>query len=76
MGKEPRINTVEKLIDSFGGPTAFGDAIGVDARHASVMKGRGSISAGRWADVLKAAKKLGISLTADDLVRMHSKGCG
>jgi hypothetical protein len=75
MAKKQRLDSVGKLIDLFGGPAAFGEEIGIDGRHASVMKGRGTIACNRWSSVLAAAKRRGIDLTADDLVRMHSEGC-
>lgn len=67
----PEIGSTEtaRIIDRFGGPAAFGRAIGVAGFHAQAMKTRDSIPPGYWLRVVEAAKKLGIEdISLDRLV--------
>lgn len=44
------------VFDAFEGPTELGLAIGVDRRHAAVMKVRGSIPPSYWSRLVAAGK--------------------
>jgi len=68
------MDTFSAVIDAFGGPAAFGEAIGVPDSHARTMKARDSIPAAHWQRVVAASiiKNIpGISLEA--LVRLAAK---
>lgn len=49
-----------EIIEAFGGPTAFGRAIGVKPSAASEMKRRKSIPVRHWPNVLNAARERGV----------------
>lgn len=50
-----------QIIDSFGGASSFGEAIGIPDSHARAMKARNSIPDGYWLDTVKAAEARGIN---------------
>lgn len=62
---------VTKIIDDFGGATAFARAIGVAPSTASEMKRRKSIPVRHWPVVLSAARERGINLDSDALMSAH-----
>jgi hypothetical protein len=47
-----------EVIDAFGGPHKFAEAIGVETSHARAMKTRNSISPDYWPEVVEAAAKM------------------
>ena len=51
------------VIDAFGGPLAFAEAVGIPASHARTMKARNSISADYWPQVVSAAEKRSPAIT-------------
>lgn len=68
------MDTFSDVIDAFGGPAAFGEAIGVPDSHARTMKARDSIPAAHWQRVVAASiiKSIpGVSLEV--LVRLAAK---
>ena len=68
------MKNIAELIDSFGGPTAFGRVIGKGASTASEMKRRGAIPLKYWPSVIKKAARSGIEgVTADMLVKLHTR---
>lgn len=59
------MRTFAEVVNAFGGPARFAEAIGIPAFHAQTMKTRDSIPATYWSDVVEAAKQArikGISL--------------
>jgi hypothetical protein len=54
------LDTFQAVIDAFGGPTKYADAIRVPGFHAQSMKTRGSIPPAYWADTVSAAAERGI----------------
>lgn len=54
------MNSFVQIIDAFGGPSAFGEAIGIPDSHARAMKARKSIPDGYWLKVVEAARERGI----------------
>lgn len=72
MAKAPK--TVPELIEAFGGPTKFAEAIGLNGPStASEMKRTGRISAEYWARIILEGNAREIPVTSDSLVSMHSK---
>lgn len=67
------MNTIPEIIDTLGGTTEFGRAIGVRQSTASEMKRRQSIPVQHWPKVIEAARIRKIKLTTDDLVELHLK---
>jgi len=64
--------TVPKLIDAFGGPTAFARVIGKGASTASEMKRNRSIPVDYWPAIIAAAGEAGIrGVTAERLMQIH-----
>lgn len=49
------MNSFADIIDAFGGPARFGEAVAVSASHAGVMKWRNAIPAEYWPAVVAAA---------------------
>lgn len=72
MSRSPK--SVPDLIDAFGGPTKFAEAIGLDgASTASEMRRTGRISSKRWVRVVAEAKALGIpGVTYEFLAHIHA----
>lgn len=63
------METFAQIIDLFGGPLAFSEAIGIPDSHARAMKARNSIPLAYWARMVRAAKVRGIKgLTVERLV--------
>ena len=61
--------TLDQLFEAFGGPTKFGEAIGVHRTHAGTMQTRGSIPPKYWPALIKAAAERGIEgVTAESLM--------
>jgi hypothetical protein len=50
----------DAIIEAFGGPKQFGDAIGISRTHAGAMKTRGSIPPEYWERIVEAAGARGI----------------
>lgn len=60
-----------QIIDAFGGPTPFGEAIGIPGSHARAMKARDSIPDGYWMRTVEAAKAREIQdVTLERLARL------
>lgn len=51
------LDTFQAVIEAFGGPTKYADAIGIPGFHAQSMKTRGSIPPAYWADTVSAARQ-------------------
>lgn len=49
------MNSFVEIIDAFGGPASFGEAIGIPDSHARAMKARDSIPDGYWLKTVDAA---------------------
>lgn len=49
------LNTFQAVIDAFGGPTKYAEAIGIPGFHAQSMKTRDSIPPAYWTDTVSAA---------------------
>lgn len=64
---------VPAIIEDFGGPTAFGRAIGVETSTASEMKRRKSIPVRYWPTLIAAAGEIGKAVTSDDLMAAHAE---
>lgn len=54
------MDTFQAVIDAFGGPTKYADAIKIPGFHAQSMKTRGSIPPAYWADTVSAATERNI----------------
>lgn len=50
----------QSVIDAFGGPTKYAEAIGIPGFHAQSMKTRDSIPPAYWEDTVSAASELGV----------------
>jgi hypothetical protein len=62
---------VDAIVQALGGPTQFGDAIGVSRTHAAAMKTRNSIPPEYWPAVIKAAASRGIpDITPETLMKI------
>jgi hypothetical protein len=46
-----------QIIEAFGGPIPFGNAVKIPSSHARTMKARNSIPPGYWPDVVAEAEK-------------------
>lgn len=57
---EFHMNSFSDIIDAFGGPVPFRDALGISDVHSRQMKLRDSIPAGYWPRTVQAAKELSI----------------
>lgn len=51
------MDTFEDIIQAFGGPAKYGEAIRIEGFHAQTMKQRGSIPPAYWADTVAAASE-------------------
>lgn len=51
------LDTFQAVIEAFGGPTKYADAIGIPGFHAQSMKTRGSIPPAYWVDTVAAAER-------------------
>jgi hypothetical protein len=49
------LTSFQAIIDAFGGPTKYAEAIGVPGFHAQSMKNRDSIPPAYWDDTVSAA---------------------
>lgn len=58
---DTNLNSFQAVIEAFGGPTKYADAIGVAGFHAQSMKTRDSIPPAYWDDTVTAASERGIS---------------
>lgn len=68
------METVTHIIDALGGNRTFAELIGAPHQStASEMKRRKSIPVRYWPVVLEAARTKGLTLSSDDLVRMHTR---
>jgi len=66
------LTTPADVIDLWPSAEAFAADIGLKHRgHGRVMKLRGAIPSGHWDAVEAAAKLRGLSVSHDDLVRIH-----
>jgi hypothetical protein len=68
--------TVETVFETFGGPTAVANAIGVKPSTASEMRRRASIPVRYWPALVMAANEQGFAINNDALVKMHSQSEG
>lgn len=67
------MNVVD-LIEKFGGPSAFAEAIGRQESHVRTMKARKSIPSAYWQEVVEAAVARGFSeITYESLIQMHAR---
>jgi hypothetical protein len=65
------METFTEIIDGFGGPARFAEALGITASHAGVMKQRQSIPPEYWPTLIEAAKARHIEgVTAETLVAL------
>ena len=55
------LHSFSAIIEAFGGPTKFAEAISVAGFHAQSMKTRDSIPPAYWDDTVSAASERGIS---------------
>lgn len=67
------MNTFDDVFSAFGGPSKFGEAVGIEAIHAGTMKTRGSIPPAYWSDTVAAASRLAESEPNSE--RRHSLEC-
>lgn len=51
------LDTFQAVIEAFGGPTKYADAIGIPGFHAQSMKTRDSIPPAYWVDTVSAARQ-------------------
>lgn len=65
------MRTFVDIIDAFGGPARFSEAIGIEAFHGQTMKTRGSIPPAYWNRVVMAARQKRISgITLESLAKI------
>lgn len=64
------MNSFAALIDTFGGPSRFAMAIGIEPSHAGVMKSRNSVPPEYWPRVVDAGKANKISITYEKLAHL------
>lgn len=68
------MDTFSDIITAFGGPAAFGRAIGIKPGHAGAMKTRDSIPDQYWTATVEAADAHGIDdVTLENLARISAK---
>jgi hypothetical protein len=68
------MDSFASVIDAFGGPAKFGEAIGIPDSHARAMKARNSIPASRWPRVVAAAGKCGLrAVTFEKLAKLAAR---
>lgn len=66
--------TYASLIDAFGGPAKFSEAVGVTRVHAGVMKTRDSIAPEYWPAIVAAARQRRIEgVTAETLMEIAAR---
>jgi hypothetical protein len=63
-------DTVIDVIEAFGGPTRFAKAIGITVAAALKIKQRNRLIAEHLGPTFRAAKKQGIRLSAEDLIKI------
>lgn len=63
--------TVDQVLEAFGGPLAFGEALGV-GRLAYDFKRRSSIPVAYWPRIIEAAQARGIGVSVSTLVYIHT----
>lgn len=51
------LDNFQAVIEAFGGPTKFAEAIGIPGFHAQSMKTRDSIPPAYWVDTVSAASQ-------------------
>jgi len=51
------MHSFSEIIDAFGGPGPFGEALAIPASHARTMKARGSIPPVYWPEVVEQAAR-------------------
>lgn len=67
-------DSFRELIDvTFGGRSSFANATGIDVKHVDVMRHRNSIAPEHWPNVVRAANKLSIDFSLDDLTCLRLK---
>ena len=67
-----KLKTFSDVITAFG-ISQLADDIGAGYEQVRKEKNRNSLPAKYWKDVLAAAKRRGIKLTAEDLVKMAAR---
>lgn len=68
------MNPVSDLIERFGGPSTFAEAIGLPDSHVRTIKTRKSIPSDYWPQVVAAAAARGFDdVTYEALTLMHVK---
>lgn len=68
------LNTFQDVIDAFGGPTKYADAIKIPGFHAQSMKTRDSIPPAYWVDTVSAAVERGVEgVTFEKLAELAKK---
>lgn len=67
------MNTYSAIIDSFGGPGDFSNAIGISGSHARVMRWRDSIPPTYWPAVVTAAASRGLAITYELLAGLAAQ---
>jgi hypothetical protein len=60
------------IIDAFGGPVPFSQALGIADTHARTMKARNSIPPDHWAKLIVEAESRGIPVTFDLLTTLRA----
>jgi hypothetical protein len=65
------METFTKIIDAFGGPARFAEAMGITASHAGVMKARQSVPSEYWSRLVSEASHRGIQgITHESLAEL------
>lgn len=68
------MQTFTKIIDAFGGPARFAEAMGITASHAGVMKARQSIPPEYWTRLVEEADRKNIKgVSHEHLARLAEK---
>ena len=65
--------SVHEVLALWGTLRAAADATKLPYARVCKMQARGSIRSIHWPNFIDAARKLGVDLTADDLLRMHNQ---
>ena len=60
----------EELLNLWESPKALSDDIAIPYVSAQMMKFRSSVAVRHWPAIIEAARRRGVPLTMDDLVRM------
>lgn len=66
------MESVANIFDALGGNVVAAKALGVNYSTATEMKRRGSIPVQYWERLVREAKPLGVDLSYDTLVAVHS----